>query len=151
MGPEGGAPSLNSKNVASFSSGWAKPPPKNSDSIRLDPNWVTGVVDAEGSFIVFIKMNSQSNKHLIRQVQASFEIGFHIRDLDLLYKIQSFFGGVGNITLPSTTKGAILKITRLDDLVNIIIPHFKQYPGFAPGGKENRLQSLGTMYRINTK
>lgn len=122
--------SLNSKNiVTSFSS-----QTKNIDSKRLDPNWVTGVVDAQksiqlgGSFIVFIKVNSQSNKRLIRQVQAFFEIGFHIRDLDLLYKIQSFFGGVGNITIPSTTKGATLKITRLDDLVNNILPHFKQYP-----------------------
>nr|UYR50884.1 hypothetical protein [Morchella crassipes] len=59
--------SLNYKNiVTSFSS-----QTKNIDSKSRDPNWVTGVVDASGSFIVFIKVNSQSNKHLIRQVQAA--------------------------------------------------------------------------------
>lgn len=122
--------SLNYRNiVTSFSS-----KTKSSDSKRLDPNWVTGIVDAEGSFLIFIKVNSQpprgglSNRDLIRQTQASFEIGFHVRDLDLLYKIQSFFGGVGLVTIPSTTEGAMLKITRLGDLVNIIIPHFKRYP-----------------------
>jgi hypothetical protein len=91
----------------------------------LDPYWVTGIVDAEGSFIVGIKINSQSKKH---QVQASIEISFHVRDLDLLYKIQSFFRGVGVISIPSTRNAACLKITKLDDLIHIIIPHFKQYP-----------------------
>lgn len=105
---------------------------KNSESNRLDPNWVTGIVDAEGSFIVFVKTISSSPteniKHLVRQVQASFEISFHVRDLDLLYKIKSFFGGAGNISIPSNREAAVLKITKLDDIVNILIPHFKKYP-----------------------
>nr|YP_010218723.1 hypothetical protein LK370_mgp100 [Morchella brunnea]UBU98560.1 hypothetical protein [Morchella brunnea] len=66
--------SLNYRNiVTSFSS-----QTKNIDSKRRDPNWVTGVVDASGSFIVFIKVNSQSNKHLIRQVQAA-PLSFSLR------------------------------------------------------------------------
>jgi hypothetical protein len=104
---------------------------KNSESNRLDPNWVTGIVDAEGSFIVFVKTISsptENIKHLVRQVQASFEISFHVRDLDLLYKIKSFFGGAGTISIPSNREAAVLKITKLDDIVNILIPHFKKYP-----------------------
>ena len=40
----------------------------------LDPNWVTGLVDAEGTFVIFIKLNSNNSKKLVRQIQLSFEI-----------------------------------------------------------------------------
>ena len=57
----------------------------------LDPHWVTGLVDAEGSFIVFIKLNPNNSKNLVRQIQLSFEVSFHIKDIELLYKLKSFF------------------------------------------------------------
>jgi len=98
---------------------------KNSNFTGLDPNWVTGLVDAEGTFIIFIKLNSNnpqrplcvlgscaSNKK-IRQIQLSFEVCVHIKDIDLLYKLKSFFGEAGSISIPSTRKDARLKITRL--------------------------------------
>lgn len=94
----------------------------------LDPHWVTGLVDAEGSFIVFIKLNPNNSKNLVRQIQLSFEVSFHIKDIELLYKLKSFFGEAGTIFIPSTRKDARLKITGLNEIVNFIIPHFKQYP-----------------------
>lgn len=97
---------------------------KNNKTIELDPNWVTGLVDAEGSFIVFIKLNSSNNK--VKQVQLSFEINLHVKDLDLLYKLKSFFGG--SISIPSTRKDARLKITNLKEIYQYVIPHFKEYP-----------------------
>jgi hypothetical protein len=45
-----------------------------------------------------------------------------------LYKIQSFFGGAGNINITANRQEAIFTVSRLDDIVNIIIPHFKSYP-----------------------
>lgn len=83
---------------------------KNNNFTVLDPNWVTGLVDAEGSFIIFIKLNSNNSNKLVKQIQLSFEIGVHIKDIDLLYKLKSFFGGVGTISIPSTRKDARLKI-----------------------------------------
>lgn len=94
----------------------------------LDPNWVTGLVDAEGSFIVFIKLNPNNSKNLVRQIELSFEVSFHIKDIELLYKLKSFFGEAGTIFIPLTRKDARLKITGLNEIVNFIIPHFKQYP-----------------------
>ena len=35
----------------------------------LRTNFVTGLVDAEGSFIVFIKLNSNNSIKLVRQIQ----------------------------------------------------------------------------------
>ena len=92
----------------------------------LDPHWVTGLVDAEGSFIVFIKLNPNNSKNLVRQIQLSFEVSFHIKDIELLYKLKSFFGEAGTIFIPSTRKDARLKITGLNEIVNFIIPHFKR-------------------------
>jgi len=95
---------------------------------KLDPNFVTGLVDAEGSFMVFIKLNSNNSTKLVRQIQLSFELSLHIKDIDLIYKLKSFFGEAGTIFIPSTRKDARLKITALNDIFNFIIPHFKQYP-----------------------
>ncbi len=99
----------------------------------LDPNWVTGLVEGEGSFLVFIKFNPEGSNNLVRQVQLSFELGVHIKDIDLLYKLKTFFGGSGNISIPSTRKEARLKITGINDIFNFVIPRacaFNNYPSF---------------------
>ena len=78
--------------------------------------------------MVFIKLNSNNSINLVRQIQLSFEISVHIKDIELLYKLKSFFGEAGTISIPSTRKDARLKITGLNDIFNFIIPHIKQYP-----------------------
>lgn len=64
---------------------------KNCNFTGLDGNWVTGLVEAEGSFIVFVKLNTNNSKNLVRQIQLSFEVSVYIKDIDLLYKLKSFF------------------------------------------------------------
>ena len=61
------------------------------------------------------------------RVEASFEITMHLKDLDLLKKVQKFFN-VGGISISSSRLVASYKITKLNDLVNVIIPHFDKYP-----------------------
>jgi len=61
-------------------------------------------------------------------VTSRFRLELHIRDLELLYSIQSFFKGIGQIGIISTRKLAYFEVTKLNDLVNMIIPHFEQYP-----------------------
>lgn len=53
---------------------------------KLDPNWVTGFVEAECCFSVIIEISDI----LKRKVRISFEINLH--EKDILYKIKSFFG-----------------------------------------------------------
>jgi hypothetical protein len=61
----------------------------------LDPRFVSGFTDGEGSFIIGL---SPSNKYKIGyQTQLIFKITLHNKDIELLSKIQSYFG-VGNIT-----------------------------------------------------
>ena len=69
--------------------------------------------------MIFLKLNSKDSKNLIRQIQLSFEICVHIKDIDLLYKLKSFFGEAGSISIPSTRKDARLKITGLTEMIEI--------------------------------
>lgn len=54
---------------------------------KLNPNWLTGFVDAEGCFSIIIEISNSLTK-----VKTSFEINLHEKDKDILYKIKSFFG-----------------------------------------------------------
>nr|YP_007475432.1 hypothetical protein H888_mgp13 [Microbotryum cf. violaceum BFL-2013]AGE14646.1 hypothetical protein [Microbotryum cf. violaceum BFL-2013] len=98
----------------------AKPNPRELEnssvrdsSNKLDPMFVTGFTDAEGSFM--LKLN--------QRVQLEF-CRLHIKDLSLLMCIKDFFG-VGNLT----TRGNVcyFSVTSLHDITSVIIPHFTAY------------------------
>lgn len=59
-------------------------------------------------------------------VEPSFNTGLHSRDLPLLEKIQTFFG-VGNISIGNNNT-AIYYVASVQDLTNVIIPHFDMFP-----------------------
>jgi hypothetical protein len=60
-------------------------------------------------------------------VSIHFIINLHAKDLPLLYKIHTFFG-VGRIYVTSDEKVASFTVSKLSDIINVIIPHFKDYP-----------------------
>lgn len=55
------------------------------------------------------------------------EINLHERDADILYKIQSFFG-VGAIYNRPDRKKSVYRVSNVNYLNDIIIPHFTKYP-----------------------
>jgi len=57
---------------------------------------------------------------------ARFRIHLHSIDLPLLYKIQSFFGGIGSVTVNGQT--ASFRVSKLEHIINVVIPHFDKYP-----------------------
>ena len=61
-------------------------------------------------------------------VQARFIIELQLRDIDLLLKIQSFFGGVGTITKDPIKNVCRFSVVSIKDINNFIIPHFVEYP-----------------------
>ena len=62
---------------------------------KLDPNFVSGFIDGEGSFsVTFIKDKSYKSGW---QIKTSFSIGLHKKDLALLEKFKIYFG-VGGIS-----------------------------------------------------
>jgi hypothetical protein len=48
----------------------------------------------------------------------------HEIDRVLIEKIQNFFGGIGYISKPSNNSAVEFRVSTLNDIVNIIIPHF---------------------------
>lgn len=97
---------------------------KLSNDNKLDPWYVTGFVDGEGCFNIWV---ARSKSNLIGwQVQARFIIEVNIKDLGLLLKIQDFFLDIGSVT---TTKSvARFAVFGLDNIVNVILKHFENYP-----------------------
>jgi hypothetical protein len=95
----------------------------NQNYEKLDPKFVTGFSDGESSFMIAISL-LPSKKW---QVTASYSICLHAKDLSLLNQIQSFFGGIGKIYSFSNETKVIFRVTKIDDLINIIIPHFNTY------------------------
>lgn len=96
---------------------------KETKPIKLSSLFVSGFADGEGSFVVGIYKSSMYRTS--RQVYSVFVIRLHIKDLDLLKQIQSFFG-VGNIQIRNDYAEYYVK--SIKDLINVIIPHFVKYP-----------------------
>ncbi len=89
----------------------------------LNPYWVTGFTDAEGCFSVIISKRSNLNW----RVQVSFEINLHIKDIAVLYLIKNFFG-VGSVNSRENRSNCVYRVTKIEDLIKVIIPHFIKYP-----------------------
>lgn len=90
---------------------------------KLNPYWITGFTDAEGCFHVNIYKDTSGTK-LKWRVQPSFQLNLHIKDLDLLKGIKSFFN-TGNIYIKKNS--VTYDIRDINSLVNIVIPHFNKY------------------------
>ena len=90
---------------------------------RLNPWFVTGLADSEGTFTIMIDQNQK--RTLGWRVQAKFQIGLHKRDLDLLLQAQQFFGGIGSIG--ESGNMVFYSVSSVKDLTNTIIPHFLKY------------------------
>jgi hypothetical protein len=94
---------------------------------KLNPNWVTGFIDAEGCFHISIYNINKSGNMLKWRVTPAFELGLHIKDLDLLLQIKSFFGNTGNIQF-NTNNSVNYQIRDINSIKTILIPHFDKYP-----------------------
>jgi hypothetical protein len=90
---------------------------------KLDPLWVTGFADAESCFSIIIEVPGP----LKWKVRTSFEINLHEKDQDILYKIQSFFG-VGAVYHRPAKKISVYRVSNVQHLNDVIIPHFTKYP-----------------------
>ena len=91
--------------------------PRYTPNKQLDPMFITGLTDGEGSFI--IKM---SKTKLGWRVQLEFCIGMHIRDKDLMIQVQKFFG-VGTLRV---TNNAVYYSVRANKELLVVLS--QKYP-----------------------
>ncbi len=92
--------------------------------MKLNPNWVTGFTDGEGTF--YIGINQNSTMKIGYQVLPEFRIVQHQRDIKLLYELKKFFqAGVVRINHDERYE---LRVRSLKHINQIVIPHFDKYP-----------------------
>lgn len=97
--------------------------PVHSNPYKLNPWFVTGFIDAEGSFTVLVVKDSR--RKLGWRIECKFQLGLHNRDLSLLLQIRDFFGGIGNIYKSPQKINYIIYSNK--DLL-ILINHLENYP-----------------------
>lgn len=91
----------------------------------IDPWFITGLFDAECSFVVTILKNPRYKTGW--NVQARVQLKMHEIDRALIEKIQEFFGGIGYISKPNKNLAVEFRVSTLHEIANVIIPHFDKY------------------------
>ena len=91
----------------------------------INPFFITGFTDGEGSFMVSVRKSSAHRQGW--KVQASFVITLHKKDLELLKSIQFSLGGIGSID-PKGEDMIQLRLFSIEQITNVIIPHFDKFP-----------------------
>lgn len=97
----------------------------NERKLGLNPSFISGFSDAEGSFVVIILKNPRYNVGW--SVQARFQIKLHENDRALLLLIQKFFYNIGDISKKNDRCTVEFRVSDITSLNDIIIPHFEKH------------------------
>nr|YP_009574411.1 hypothetical protein [Arthrobotrys musiformis]QBM31529.1 hypothetical protein [Arthrobotrys musiformis]QBM31679.1 hypothetical protein [Arthrobotrys musiformis] len=101
--------------------------------VALDPLFITGFTDGEGTFTISITKDNRERKTTRRllnnidreifSVHPSFSISLNYKDHDLIKNIHSYFK-VGKIKNDLSNNAITFYVNSIEDLSNIIIPFF---------------------------
>ena len=90
---------------------------------------VTGYYDGEGCFNVSIYKNSKMKSGYSVTFSVEFKQHSNSNSINVLYLLKEFFNDKGHISFSNKEKTiARYKISNLNDIVNLILPHFENYP-----------------------
>lgn len=90
---------------------------------NLNPYWVTGFIDGEGSFIIAILPSTGPNN---KKVSLRLSVTQKSHSVGILYELKNFFG-CGQV-IPSSKDCMRFVIQKKEDILTKIIPHFYNYP-----------------------
>jgi hypothetical protein len=100
--------------------------------LMLNPNYIVGLIDGEGSFTVYIR-NPGEKEEVKRRVKAEprFYVKLIARDKKILYELKKFFH-CGNVYFQRDKRinhqdCYRYEVANRKDLRNIIIPFFRKY------------------------
>ena len=99
----------------------------------FNPWFITGLIDAEGSFMVRIRKNSKYRTGWT--VVAIFSIVLDKKDLPLLDEIKAHFLGLGSIKKNGKNTFSY-RIESSEQISNVILPYFNKYPLKGVKGKD---------------
>jgi LAGLIDADG endonuclease len=81
----------------------------------------------ESSFTLTFKRSIKGKQLLYVTPRFNIELHIHIRDLYLLENIQKYFQ-VGKTWIKKSENKAVYSVGSINDINNVIIPHFIKYP-----------------------
>jgi len=90
----------------------------------LNPHWIAGFTEAEGSFMIHTQKHLGSK--LGQTVKLKFKISQHEKDKELLNLILYSLGCGTLVT--SNINCKVVVVSKFEDIFNIIIPFFQKYP-----------------------
>lgn len=98
----------------------------------LKANYITGLIDGEGSFTVYISNGKNTERQRRARIEPKFYIKLVEEDKDILYQLKQYFA-CGNVYLqrdkrPNHKNCYRYEVTKRGDLQKIIIPFFKTNP-----------------------
>ena len=106
---------------------FASVPKKQILNTQMNPWFVSGFTDAEGSFI--ISVTKSSTNRLGWSIQPYFKTSLKKKDLPILEKYKSYFKDAGKIGI--TGKGRDIfsyVISSKAQIMAVVLPHFDKYP-----------------------
>ena len=117
---------LGASQVRSFSSSTRllNAPSEHKGELKLDPNFVTGLVESEGSFSIVKHRDTRANFGMT--VSLRFKITMLVNETVLIKKVHTFFG-VGSFYIDEKY-GTIDYIVRDKISLKVIKDHFIKYP-----------------------
>ena len=100
----------------------------------LNANYITGLIDGEGSFTAYIcnlKYLSRERKRRVR-IEPKFYIKLIEEDKEILYGLKKFFG-CGHVYFqkdnrPNHKNCYRYEVNKREDLMKVIVPFFKKCP-----------------------
>jgi len=93
---------------------------RGSNNPSITANYIVGFTDGEGNFTIII--------FIMGSIRVIFRIGQHKVSESLLYKIQEYFQCGYVISGGSSGTMRMYQVTRIKDIVHIIIPFFDAHP-----------------------
>ena len=103
-------------------------PSQEQRSNNINPYYITGLSDAKSTFSIDSNYSLEGIKVKTNwKVSARFLIKLHSVEFSLLEKIKAQLG-VGTVYLNTEKNEAIFKVSKLNEILDVIIPHFDKYP-----------------------
>ena len=92
---------------------------------KLQPWYITGLVDGEGCFSISFSLRKRLNVGI--ETRPSFSISLNRRDLALIKEVHIYFG-CGAIRYSRLDRTYKYEVRSVQDLITKVLPHFEQYP-----------------------
>jgi hypothetical protein len=94
-------------------------------NLILNPHFVTGLIEAEGSFSILKHKDKRAKYHI--NISLSFRITMLSNEILLLNMINNFFG-CGYLSIENKRGAVTFAVQDIFSIKNKIIPHFLKYP-----------------------